>query len=151
MVSELTETSIGQGNFAANAQTATTGASITRFKQSQMQTQEVAQSTHVDALMRAIQAIPASDSSRGGGGASADAREDPIKSYKCYIRECRKAFSQKANLKVHIRTHKGEKSYTCDYPSCTHTFSQLSNLKTHLRRHTSERPFACPTCGKTFA
>ncbi|KFZ03976.1 hypothetical protein V501_09269, partial [Pseudogymnoascus sp. VKM F-4519 (FW-2642)] len=118
-------------------------------QQSQMQTQKVAQSTHVDALMSAIQAKPAGDSGRRGGGASTNAGEDPMKSHKCYIGECRKAFPQKAHLEVHIRTHTGAKPYTC--PTCTHDFSQLSNLKNHLRGHTGERPFACPTCDKTFA
>ncbi|OBT60412.1 hypothetical protein VE03_10204 [Pseudogymnoascus sp. 23342-1-I1] len=119
------------------------------YQQTQ-QTQKVAQSTHVDVLMRAIQAMPAGDSGRGGGGASANAGEDPTKPYKCYTGECRKAFFQKAHLEVHIRTHTGEKPYTCTYPHCTHAYSQLSNLQIHLRGHTGERPFVCPTCGKTF-
>ncbi|OBT60343.1 hypothetical protein VE03_10244 [Pseudogymnoascus sp. 23342-1-I1] len=149
------------------------GKSGGEYRQSQTQTQEVAQSTGVDALMRAIQAKPAGDGSikaatgenraraqdagaegesgRGGSGASANAGENPTKQYKCCIEECRKAFVHKAHLTIHIRAHTGVKPYTCNYPSCTSTFSQHGNLKTHLRRHTGERPFACPTCGKTFA
>ncbi|KAL5344762.1 DNA-binding transcription factor [Pseudogymnoascus australis] len=137
-------------------------------RQSQTQTREVAQSTAVDALMRAIQAKPAGDGSikaaagekrahaqeagaegetdRGGSGASANAGEYPMKPYKCRIGGCPKAFFQKTQLKVHIRAHT-----EVHLPPCPHAFSQLGNLKAHLRRHTGERPFACPTCGKTFA
>ncbi|KFX87684.1 hypothetical protein O988_09326 [Pseudogymnoascus sp. VKM F-3808] len=128
----------------------------TQPQQQEQEVQEVAQSTDVDALMRAIQAKPTQagegssidhgsvekrarggardisaerESGRAGAGAAAgNGGEDPKK-----------------------RAHTGAKPYTCTYPTCHHAFSQLGNLKTHLRRHTGERPFACPTCGKTFA
>jgi hypothetical protein len=114
--SEDIATSVGWGKFQV------------AYQQSQVLTQEVAQSTDVDAMMRAIQAKPASDSSseaaagkkraraqdagsggengRGGGVESANARE-----YKCYFGECQKAFTQKAQMKIHIRVHTGETPY----------------------------------------
>lgn len=108
-----------------------------------VQEQEVAQSTDVDALMRAIQAKPSQSPgdnnsnsdvvraerardmsaesekslSRGvSGGAGANASgggEDPKKRYECHIGECRKAFFQKTHLEIHIRAHTGAKPYVC--------------------------------------
>ncbi|OBT57878.1 hypothetical protein VE04_02099 [Pseudogymnoascus sp. 24MN13] len=108
--------------------------------------QSQTQSTAVDALMRAIQAKPAGDSSSEAAAGEKRARAP----YECNSGQCRKAFFRKAHLEIHIGAHTGAKPYTCTHPSCTHAFSQLGNLKTHLRRHAGDRPFACPTCGKTF-
>lgn len=48
---------------------------------------------------------------------------------------CEKAFSRLENLKIHQRSHTGERPYNCQYFGCTKAFSNSSDRAKHQRTH----------------
>uniref|UniRef100_A0A8C3AKK3 Zinc finger and BTB domain containing 24 n=1 Tax=Cyclopterus lumpus TaxID=8103 RepID=A0A8C3AKK3_CYCLU len=63
--------------------------------------------------------------------------------------DCGKVFKNHLFLKIHQRTHTGEKPFRCLV--CGKGFTQKHTLLVHQRMHTGEKPFVCTVCGKALS
>ncbi|XP_039641349.1 zinc finger and BTB domain-containing protein 24 [Perca fluviatilis] len=63
--------------------------------------------------------------------------------------DCGKVFKNHLFLKIHQRTHTGEKPFQCLV--CGKGFTQKHTLLVHQRMHTGEKPFVCTVCSKALS
>ncbi|CAG9857600.1 unnamed protein product [Phyllotreta striolata] len=61
---------------------------------------------------------------------------------------CAKSFPVKDRLKLHLRTHTGDRPYEC--PHCQKRFARGGQLIQHVRTHTGSKPYVCLVCRAGF-
>ncbi|XP_054839784.1 zinc finger and BTB domain-containing protein 38 [Eublepharis macularius] len=68
------------------------------------------------------------------------------KSHICEL--CQKQFQSPSTLRMHMRSHAGDKPYSCK--TCGKSFSISGNLQKHERTHLGVKDFVCQYCNKAF-
>lgn len=72
---------------------------------------------------------------------------DKSKTFQCD--KCEKSFCTRHTMKLHYRSHTGERPYSCEL--CGKTFPQNNTFQRHMKSaHINARSFKCSHCPKTF-
>ena len=65
-----------------------------------------------------------------------------------HCNKCGQIFPDRHTLKVHKKTHQGEKCFKCDL--CPYSSAFHRSLESHMLIHTDQKPFECDECDKRF-
>lgn len=71
-----------------------------------------------------------------------------VKEFPCTHVGCNKVLPKKASLKLHLRTHSGEKPFVCK--ECDKGFACGSNLDMHMISHSKDKTHKCTDCDRMF-
>ncbi|KAK2156054.1 hypothetical protein LSH36_223g04009 [Paralvinella palmiformis] len=69
----------------------------------------------------------------------------------CRCRVCHQCFQMKADLDLHMNTHRIGSSYRYHCVYCNKRFNSTGNLQGHLSVHTGRKEYTCSICNKDFA
>uniref|UniRef100_A0A1Q3F0D3 Putative transcriptional repressor salm n=1 Tax=Culex tarsalis TaxID=7177 RepID=A0A1Q3F0D3_CULTA len=82
----------------------------------------------------------------GGGTPSEQSSGGPRSKHRC--NQCKKEFAWPKSLKIHLRTHTGERPYECEI--CGKSFTRSDSLKAHRNTHGDVRVLQCHLCDASF-
>ena len=64
---------------------------------------------------------------------------------------CKKPYSTKSNLNVHIKTiHHKILPFQCEFQGCNKSYSTLKRKTIHMRTHLDLKSYQCDICQKKF-
>lgn len=63
-------------------------------------------------------------------------------------KRCDKAYPDRYQYKLHLKTHEGEKCFKCEL--CSYSSVSSRHLDSHMLIHTDQKPFSCDDCDQSF-